>query len=441
MDKKLKTNKLKTGIIESLSHECRGILKDENGKVVFVDNALPLEKINYVITSNKKKLTQATALEILEESPRRVLPKCPYFFICGGCSLQHMESDYQIEIKLKILLEQLKHFGKVSPENILEPITGPEYGYRHKARMSVRYVLKKQKALIGFREKQKHYIVDMDHCKILHPKIGLAIKDLKDLIASLKIYNEIPQIEVAIGDNDCALVFRHCIEIDNIDEQKLIEYGKNNNIHIYLQPKGIDSIHKIWPKDNFERLIYSVNNINFHFHPCDFTQINPYINQKLIQKAITLLDLNKETDVILDLFCGLGNFSLSLAKHSKKVVGVEGSKLMVERAKENATLNKINNVEFYDADLNTDCSNQTWLQKKYNKILIDPPRTGALNIIHQIGKMNVKFILYVSCNPATLARDAGVLVNDYKYTMKYAGVMDMFPQTKHVESIALFTAE
>ncbi|MDF2867266.1 MAG: rlmD [Gammaproteobacteria bacterium] len=427
--------------ITALSHEGRGIAH-VNGKTVFIENALPGETVLFKYTYTKAKYAEGEAVEILKTSPERVSPKCQHYAYCGGCSMQHLASMAQITFKQQVLLEQLKHFGGITPQEVLAPILGDEWGYRHKARLGVRYVAKKGGALVGFREKNSRYLAELERCEVLHPAVGTLIPELKNLISSLEACQQIAQIEVAIGDQTVALVLRNLIELTTQDIAKLKVFAAQQGLWIYLQPKGPASTYKIWPEDGAEFLVYQLpisqaKSINYEFHPLDFTQVNPSINRQMVTKAIALLDL-QSTDSVLDLFCGLGNFSLALAQYCQQVVGVEGDELMVKRAHHNAKLNHITNACFYTANLMEPIAEQPWMKQKYSKILLDPPRGGALEILPNLAQLQVDRIVYVSCNPATLARDAGILVNQLGYKLSKAGVMNMFPHTSHVESIALF---
>lgn len=434
--KKLSAEPVET-VIENLSHEGRGVARIE-GKTVFVACALAGEKLRFKYTKVNRRFDEGMAESILEPSPIRVEPECEFFSVCGGCNLQHMQAEEQIKFKQSVLLENFEHIGKVVPEEILEPLTGPVWNYRHKARLGVKYVPKKGRVLVGFREKFSPYVADMISCKVLHESVGEKLHLLSGLIETLSIKDKIPQIEVAIGDNECSMIFRVLESLSEEDISKLIAFGDEQNIRILQQPQGPDSVQPV--TDNADDLLcYRIEkyNVDFYFKANDFTQINPQINRKMIDRAIEFLDLQKE-DIVLDLFCGLGNFTLPISRYVDRIIGVEGDDDLVERAKENACKNGIDNASFYKADLTQDLAGHSWLQEKPNKILIDPPRSGAIEVIPQIISMKPQKILYISCHPATLARDAGVLVNDHGYKLVKAGVMDMFPHTAHVESIALF---
>jgi len=429
--------------IESLSPEGRGVAH-VNGKVVFVDFALAGEVVEFKYTRVSKKFDEARAVTILKASPQRVEPICAHFTVCGGCSMQHQEHEAQIQSKQDALMQQLQHLGQIQPKNILPALRGPLKHYRQKARLGVKYVPKKDKVLVGFREKGNSFLADILECPVLHESVGLRIKDLSDLLITMKARSVIPQIEVAIDDSKTALVFRHLEDLCDEDKLALTEFAKQYDLQIMLQSGGPDTVSALWPQDP-SPLSYTLKEqgVTIEFQPNDFTQVNSEINQLMVSHALQMLALNSE-DKVLDLFCGLGNFTLAMAKQCASVVGVEGAQSMVVKARENAQRNNITNVEFYAADLSRDISSEIWLNKagvsqSYDKILLDPPRSGAMEMLKYIGKLNAKRIVYVSCNPATLARDTHVLVHEYGYTLEAAGVMDMFPHTAHVESIALFT--
>ena len=425
--------------ITSLSHDGRGIAI-VNNKTTFISGALAQEKVTYQLTKKHSRYNEGIAKTILNAAPTRTLPQCEHFAICGGCSLQHMENDAQIQFKEKVLLEQLKHFGQVTPKSILPPLTANPWGYRRKARLGVRFVKKKNRLLVGFREKFSNYLADIQNCPVLHPSVGSRIQLLSALIASLTQYDAIAQIEVAVSDHETALVFRHLTDLPEEDLEKLRAFSRDTQIHIYLQPNAPAIIHKLWPNDNNERLRYSIPDyqLEIQFHPLDFKQINSEIKLQMIKQALTLLDL-QPTEQALDLFCGLGNFTLPMACQTAQVTGVEGEVLsMVERAKNNAQLNQIAHVDFYADNLMQPNTSAPWATKKYDKILLDPPRTGAKEILPLISRFSAKRIVYVSCNPATLARDAKELVHTYGYQLEKIGLINMFPHTSHIEAIALF---
>lgn len=424
--------------IESLEHDGRGVAHID-GKVIFIEGALPGEQVLFQYLNQHKNYDEGRTIEIIKASPARVTPKCQHADICGGCSLQHMDADAQIVAKQDIMLGHFKHLGKVWPQEILPPLTGTRWGYRQKARLGAKYVAKKESMFVGFREKRSAYLADISRCEVLHPAIGERLLQLREIIGSLSIFNRIPQVEVAISDDVVALVFRHLDALNEDDLKTLCDFGAAENIHIYLQPKGPDTIHLLWPETS--KLSYRLDefDVELCFQPSDFTQVNSDINRKMLSRAITMLDPQPH-ERVLDLFCGLGNFTLPLARRAAHVVGVEGDELLVQRGRENATHNNMDNVEFYGADLTQEPHQHPWFGQGFDKILIDPPRSGAYEISQLLDKFGASRIVYVSCNPATLARDAGVLV-EKGYTLKSAGVMDMFPHTTHVESIALFEKE
>lgn len=421
--------------IESLEHDGRGVARID-GKITFIEGALPDEEVMFHYITQRKKFDEGRVSEIIKPSPYRVEPKCQHFELCGGCSLQHMEPTAQINAKQQILIDNFKHLGKVMPETILPPLTATHWGYRRKARLGCKYVIKKDVQMVGFREKRSALLADLSRCEVLHPAVGERITALKQLVRSMEAHDRIAQIEVAIGDDVVALVFRNLVELVAGDVEKLIQFGQANDIHIYLQPKGPDSVHLIWPESS--QLSYRLDDfgLEMRFRPTDFTQVNIEINRAMITKAIDMLDV-QPNERVLDLFCGLGNFTLPLSRRAEYVVGVEGDDQLVQRGRENAQHNGITNVEFHGADLTQEPHSHPWFGRGFDKILIDPPRSGAYEIVQHLDGFGATRIVYVSCNPATLARDAGVLV-EKGYKLVCAGVMDMFPHTTHVESIALF---
>lgn len=423
--------------IHSLNHEGIGIAHVEN-KVTFIEGALPGETVRYQVFKKRRHYDEGAVLEILKPSSERAKPVCSQFGVCGGCSLQHLEVSKQITWKQKILLEQLSQIGHVKPDSLLPPLSGATSGYRHKARLGVRYVEKQKKVLVGFRKKFRGQIAQVDLCHTLHPSVGARLSELSSLISDLSAYSQIPQIEVAAGDDHTALIFRHLAPLSQEDRNRLCEFGQKYQLHIYLQPNPPDPLSLLSPNEGPHRLRYRLPDfqIEMLFHPTDFTQIHLEVNRLMVKQALTLLDPHQD-ETVLDLFCGIGNFSLPLARYARKVVGIEGSEIMVERAYENAAHNGLSNVEFRAANLFEPPLKEAWLNQPYVKILLDPPRSGAKEIIEQFPKFQAKRIVYVSCNPATLARDASLLVQ-IGYRLKQVGVMNMFPQTSHVEAISVF---
>lgn len=437
--------------VERISHEGRGIAhytegtdhpKDKQGKKVFIRYALPGETVEAQITHQAKKLEEADCVQLVSEpSPYRVDPICPHFGSCGGCSMQHIHTDEQIRVKQDVLKSHLEHFAGIQPLEWLAPILSLRSDYRHKARIGIRYIPNKNKLLMGFREAQSNRLTDIQTCKILNQGLDQALPELRALLESLKGKSDIGHIELAKGDEDTALLVRHINKLNQDDVNRLKKFALDKQWQLYLQPKGIESLHRIDDAQAEMRLHYQLHefDIKFSFKPTDFTQVNPTVNAQMIKMACELLQL-KSGERVLDLFCGLGNFSLPLARKvgsEGSVVGVEGSEEMVSRGTENALKNGITNVKFYSQDLTQDFSQHSWANQGFDALLIDPPRAGAEEIMNYVPNFGAKRIVYVSCNPATLARDAGILVQ-YGYELKKTGVMDMFTHTGHVESIALF---
>ena len=423
-------------VIESMSLEGKGITHID-GKAVFVGGALPGEKVMFKYTAINRKFDEAYVSEVLEASEDRVEPGCPHFQICGGCSMQHMAVENQIHHKQKAMLDALEHIGKVKPETVFEPMVGEPWGYRRKARLGVRHVRKKNKVLVGFRERSGGFLADIDSCKVLHPSVGDKLVDFQALIIQMEAKESIPQIEVAVGDTATALVFRHLEPLTDADQQLLIDFGKAHDFQIYLQPKGPTTVHCIWPENPSLFYEHPEFDTKVAFGPQDFFQVNSSINRKMVPRAVDLLALDGSQKV-LDLFCGLGNFTLPIAKNAAEVVGVEGDIVMVQRAKQTALDNGVSNTSYYAFDLTSDVQSEPWMKQRYDRILLDPPRSGAKEVIEHFGKLKAERIVYVSCHPGTLARDADELVNKQGYRLVGAGVMDMFPHTAHVESIAVF---
>ncbi|MFO7528530.1 MAG: 23S rRNA (uracil(1939)-C(5))-methyltransferase RlmD [Marinobacter sp.] len=428
-------------VIESLSHDGRGIARND-GKTQFVDGALPGETVMAKVVSTRSKFDELRTLEVLEASSERQETPCEFADLCGGCSLQHMSGDAQIRFKEDTLRQHFAHFGGIEPEEWVAPMRSEaSLGYRRKARLGVRFVKARESVLVGFREKRNSFLTDIDRCVVMDPRIGERILPLRELVHSMDAFDRIPQVEVACGDDMAAMVFRNMDELSAGDREKLIAFGQAQDLHIYLQPKGPDTVYRIWPESagrDDERLGYRLDefDLTMQFHPMDFTQVNAGINRSMVHRAVEWLDV-QPGERVLDLFCGLGNFTLPLARRGGQVVGVEGDEAMVVRGRENAERNGLANVAFHGADLHGDITGQSWAKEGFDKILIDPPRSGAEEICKYLTAFGARRIVYVSCNPATLARDAGVMVRN-GYRLVRAGVMDMFPHTTHVESIALF---
>jgi 23S rRNA (uracil1939-C5)-methyltransferase len=423
--------------ITRLSHEGRGLARLD-GKLIFVEGALPGETVRAIYSATHKKYDEARMQEVLSASPDRVAPPCAHFSVCGGCSLQHMARPAQIAFKQEVLAEQFRHFGGIEPASWLPPLVDEAEAYRRKARLGVKFVIKKDALLVGFREKQSNFLADIRSCTVLDPRIGRELLALRELITGMEKRSVIPQIEVAASDEEVALVFRHMEPLPPADLQALTGFAAARNWQLYLQPGGPDSVHRIYPEAGEDRLHYALPDfgLTLAFHPMDFTQVNAGINRRMVRLALELLD-PQPGERVLDLFCGLGNFTLPLATKAGEVIGVEGSQAMADRGLENARRNRLGNVAFHAQDLTADFSQQPWARQGFDRILIDPPRSGAEEVVRYLPKFGARRVVYVSCNPATLARDAGLL-KESGYRLTQAGVMDMFPHTAHVESIAVF---
>ena len=423
--------------IESLSHDGRGITHVDN-RIVFIHGALPGEEVLFNYSRIRSKNAEGYVHEILKPSPLRIEPTCRHYGQCGGCSLQHLSMQDQIRHKQQVLLHQLEHIGGVKPEVVMEPLTGPEWGYRRKARLGVKYVIKKERLLVGFREQRSNRIADLEGCEVLHPAFGRRLPELSTLIRSLSNYEQIPQIEIAVGEKNPAMILRHLSEFIPEDRKALSVFQRDTGISVFLQSAGPDSIVPLNDATVTDLLYYlPEEDIIIHFQPKDFTQVNFEINRKMITRVLELLD-PQPGDTLLELFCGIGNLSLPLARKGVSVTSVEGTAELVERARSNAASNNIDNVEFHALDLMQEDLDYPVFNRPYRKILFDPPRNGAREIIGHLDFKHVERAVYVSCNPATLARDAGILVRDKGLTLTHAGVLDMFPHTSHVESIACF---
>ena len=429
--------------IESLTHEGHGVAHID-GKAVFIHGALPGERVRFRYYNKRAKFDTGTVVEVLQATPARIAqPRCEYFGVCGGCGLQHLDSAAQLRAKEKILLDNLAHIAKLTPASVLPPLAGPAWHYRRKARLGARVVPKKGGVLIGFREKRSSYITNLAHCETLDARVSALLPTLRELLSRLSCADRIPQIEVAVGDATVMLVFRHLVPLNAADITQLREFGSVHTVQIGLQPGDPRTIETIWPNPPAS-LYYDLPayNLRLFFAPTDFIQVNAAMNAAMIAAAIALLEVAPH-ERVLDLFCGLGNFSLALARHAAQVLGVEGDAALVARAQANARYNGLPNIEFRSADLfNEAAVAALWPpagdRSLWHKLLLDPPRTGAVEVVKSIPDHGPRRIVYVSCNPATLARDAEILVHAKGYRLQSAGVMDMFPQTTHVESIACF---
>jgi 23S rRNA (uracil1939-C5)-methyltransferase len=426
--------------IESMSHDGRGVAHLD-GKATFIHGGLPGEEVMFTYTSKRKKHDEGIVSEVITPSPDRVEPQCSYFSICGGCSLQHLNPEAQIQVKQQSLLDAFEHIGKVDPAELFPPLTAATpWGYRRKARLGVKYVPKKGRVLVGFRERGSSFLAEIESCEVLHPRVGQLLMPLSDLIGGLSIRDRVPQIEVSMGDDDCVLVFR-VLEPPSLEDSAALEqFGAEHGMHIYLQEAGPDSVRPL--AGEAVELAYALPDfgIDVRFLPNDFTQVNSELNRLMVARAVELLQPAAE-DRVLDLFCGIGNFTMPLARKSHSVVGVEGDGALVARARENAIANGLDNTSYYTANLYESLEREPWMSQKFDKALLDPPRSGAFEVLEHLPKLGIRRIVYVSCYPGTLARDAGELVNRHGYKLLAAGVMDMFPHTAHVESIAVFEAK
>lgn len=419
--------------IDSLDAEGRGVARTAEGKVVFVEGGLPGEEVDFQVLRKKSSFEIGRLTKVLGGASSRQTPRCPHFGVCGGCSLQHTDARTQMAAKQRWLEENLARIGKVEPQTLLPIVYGEDWHYRRRARLGARYVPKKGGAMVGFREKRSSYITDMRECHVLPREISNLILPLRSLVEALSIRARLPQIEIAVGDNGAVLVIRHLDPLDANDASLIRSFAEKHAISIWLQPAGPDSAHPFHPSEG--ELYYELPEfgLRFAFRPTDFTQVNHGINRVLVSRAVRLLD-PQPGERVADLFCGLGNFSLPLATRGAQVIGFEGSSDLVERARQNAALNRLA-VQFEVMNLvqpNLDP------YAPFEKLLIDPPREGAVEIVKALPAAWPRRIVYVSCDPATLARDAGVLVHAKGFRLTAAGVVNMFPHTAHVESIALF---
>lgn len=430
--------------IESLDLEARGVAH-RDGKVVFVEGALPGERVLARIARRKPSFDTARTEQILKSSSQRVAPPCPYFGVCGGCAMQHLEPAAQVAVKQRVLEDALAHIGKVSPGRVLPPLHGPTFGYRYRARLSVRVVRKKGGVLVGFRERRGSYVADMTSCLVLPPQVSNLLPLLRELVGSLSQPDRIPQIEVAVGDQVMALLLRHMEALTPADIALLRDFGERHNVSWWLQPKGPETVHLLDASDA-DRLAYTLPEFGLRmpYRPTDFTQVNHAINRALISKALNLLNV-QAGDRVADLFCGLGNFTLPLATRAAAVVGIEGSAALTERAFDAARQHGLDAKTAFST-LNLFEVDVQWLRDlgRFDRMLIDPPREGAEAVARALSALTPaerpQRIVYVSCSPATLARDAGILVHEGGYRLKSAGAINMFPHTGHVESIAVFDA-
>ena len=422
--------------VVDLAHDGRGIARVA-GKAVFIEGALPGERVRFRVTKRRRQLDEAVLLEILCASPDRVTPRCAHFGVCGGCSLQHLSPGAQLAAKQRQLLDNLERIGGVRPLRVLEPLRGPAFAYRRRARLGVKYVHKKGRVLAGFRERDKPYLADLRRCEILLERFATLPEELAALVGTLSIKERIPQVELAAGDEQAALVFRIMEPLSADDAAALGRFGARLGVQIHLQPGGLDTIRPL--SADAAPLAYAVEEgrITLEFGPSDFVQINRDVNLAMVDAAQRLLD-PVPTDVVLDLFCGLGNFTLPLSRRGAAVVGVEGDEALVRKARQNALRNGVGNAEFFTENLFEPSGFGSWAQRAYDLVLLDPPRAGAVEIMERMAQWRPRRVVYISCHPGSLARDAGILVRAQGYRLIGAGIMDMFPHTTHVESVAVF---
>lgn len=429
------------GRVDAVTHDGRGIVAGK-GKKVFVAGALGGEQVRYQRRKRRRNYDEAELLEVLEASPKRVTAKCAAFGRCGGCAMQHISIDEQRSIKEQTLKDALQRIGKVEPRSWLHAVTGNEWNYRRRARLAVKDVPAKGRVLVGFREKHAPFITDMQRCEVVAEPVDGLITALSELVGSLSIRARLPQIEVAVADNAVALVFRVLEPPDDDDRRRLCEFGERHELQIWLQPGGLDSVQPLMLASSPRTLTYALPefDVTIAFTPTDFVQVNADVNRRLVHLALEHLAPGPD-DRVLDLYCGIGNFSLPLARRAGQVLGIEGEPGMVERARDNARRNGIDNAEFRVADLAAIDGSEQWLSAGWDRVLLDPARSGAAEVVRHMQRISPARIVYVSCHPGTLARDAGTLVHEQAYVLDASGIIDMFPHTAHVESVAVFSSK
>jgi 23S rRNA (uracil1939-C5)-methyltransferase len=413
-------------VVDALDQDGRGVARID-GKVTFVDGALPGERVRIAIGRRRRRFDEARTLEVLSPSTERVVARCPHFGLCGGCSLQHLDTEAQLVHKQADVLDKLERIGGVAPDAVQTPVRGGVWGYRRKARLGCRYVPGKGGVLVGFRERHAHLIADIGECHVLVPAVGRRIRALRELLGALDAREAIPQIEVAAGDEATVLLVRHVAPLSAVDCERLRRFAREQGVAVALQPGGPESVTALEPTP-LPRLRYRLADfeLDLDFGPLDFVQVNAPVNEALVSRAVAALDVPPGAPV-LDLFCGLGNFSLALARSGAAVTGVELGEAMVHRAAHNAARNGIEGVVAAH-----------WVRGGARHVLLDPPRSGAEAVVAGLAGAAVHRVVYVSCNPATLARDAGRMVNDHGFRLESLAVVDMFPHTNHVESLAVF---
>jgi 23S rRNA (uracil1939-C5)-methyltransferase len=430
---------VETGVVADLTHEAEGVVRgaEVGGKTVFVAGALPGERITFRRRSFHKSHDEAELVEVLEPSPERVAPRCAHFGVCGGCALQHLAPAAQIAAKQRELAHNLERIGNVVPESWLPPLLGPEWGYRRRARLSSRFVAKKGRSLVGFRERQGKYVADVARCEVLAEPVGALVGPLGSLLTQLERRESIPQIEVALSDGEHVLVVRVLDALPESDLDRLRAFESEQGLRILLQPGGLDTVAPLTPGPVDLHYRLDEFDVRLDFRPTDFVQVNAAINRAMVARAVELLEV-RPTDRVLDLYCGLGNFTLPLARRAAAVTGVEGDAGLIERARTNARANGIVNAEFHVADLSA-APDRTipWMRGAYHAVLLDPPRVGAREVLSAVAHLAPRRVVYISCHTGSLARDLGVLTHELGFRLRAAGVLDMFPHTTHVESVAV----
>jgi 23S rRNA (uracil1939-C5)-methyltransferase len=423
--------------VAALTHAGEGVVRA--GKTAFIAGALPGEIIRFRRTRRHRQHDEGELLEVLQPSSVRVAPHCKHFGTCGGCALQHLSPEAQLQAKHAELRESFERLAHVAPQQWLEPLRGPVWGYRRRARLGAKYVIKKGRVVVGFRERLAPYVAEVERCEVLSPPVGELVGALAELIMGLSIRERLPQIEVAVGDNAVALVLRVLDPPSAEDRRKLLEFAQAQRVRFYLQPAGLDSVRPL-ADEPAPPLVYRLAKVGLEleFAPTDFVQINSAVNEELVARAVQMLELSADATV-LDLYCGIGNFTLALAQAARYAVGVEGDRVLLDRARGNARRNGIENVEFHLADLAQalDRARTPWMQHSFTHVLLDPPRAGARAILPAIAALAPRSLVYISCHPGSLARDVGILVHELGFVVRAAGVLDMFPHTAHVESLAL----
>ena len=428
-------------VVAALNHDGEGVVRE--GKTAFVAGALPGERIRFRRVRQHRQHDEGELLEVIEASAARTTPRCAHFGVCGGCSLQHMSPAAQLQAKQRELADNLERIGRVSPERWLEPLAGPVWNYRRRARLGAKFVPKRGRVLVGFRERAKPYIAALERCEILAPPLDGLITPLSELLTGLEARASIPQIEVAVADNLTVLVLRTLVELCQADRAALAAFAATHGLRIDRQPGGLDSIRPLDAASNAANVALEyrlpAEGLRYEFQATDFVQINGAVNQALIARTIELLELQPNHRV-LDLFCGLGNFTLPIARRVAEVVGIEGEAGLVARARHNAALNDLSNARFHVANLAEADGGAAALVGRVDRVLLDPPRAGAIEVLPKLAAQGAERMVYVSCHPGTLARDLGLLCHEHGYKLAAAGVIDMFPHTNHVESITVLEA-